>query len=38
MPRAFISVFAILGCAGTTAPSAPKPQAINAAKPIPLIL
>ena len=38
MPRAFISVFAILGCAGATASWAPKPQAINPAKPTPLIL
>jgi quercetin dioxygenase-like cupin family protein len=38
MPRAFICVLAIFGCAGATAPSARKPQAINAAKPTPLIL
>lgn len=38
MPRAFISVFAILGCAGATAPSAPSRKQIDAAKPTPLIL
>lgn len=38
MPRAFISVFAILGCAGATAPSAPSRKQIDATKPTPLIL
>ncbi|HEY4764909.1 MAG TPA: cupin domain-containing protein [Candidatus Sulfotelmatobacter sp.] len=38
MHRAFLSVIAILGCAGAPEPSAPKPQASNAARLTPLIL
>jgi quercetin dioxygenase-like cupin family protein len=36
--RVFTAVCAIVVCVGATAPSAPKPQSINVAKPTPLIL